>query len=285
MITLGEVLKICTESLVEVSDSPNLDCQTLLADRLGQSRAWILAHPDINLTQRDYKSFQDDIEQLKMGVPLPYVLGHWEFYGLDFSLTRDTLIPRPETELLVEFAVDWLDRHPEKRWAADIGTGSGCIAITLAKNMPNLSMVATDISFPALKVAWKNSSRHNVANQVKFVQSDLLLPVNYRFDLICANLPYIPTKVLPTLKVSKGEPELALNGGPQGVDFIARFLESAPDKIAAGGTMLIEIERIQGQEVKRLAQRVFTGAEIIVNKDLSGFDRLVAIHLPEDASL
>ncbi|UCF27874.1 MAG: protein-(glutamine-N5) methyltransferase, release factor-specific, partial [Chloroflexota bacterium] len=109
MITLGEVLKICTESLVEVSDSPNLDCQTLLADRLGQSRAWILAHPDINLTQSDCKSFQDDIEQLKMGVPLPYVLGHWEFYGLDFSLTRDTLIPRPETELLVEFAVDWLD--------------------------------------------------------------------------------------------------------------------------------------------------------------------------------
>lgn len=283
MITLGEALKLNTESLVDVSETPNLDAQTLLADRIGRSRAWILAHPEAELPETTYQSYQADINGLIDGMPLPYVLGHWEFFGLDFSLSQDTLIPRPETELLVEKAEAWLDRHPEKNWAADVGTGSGCIAISLAKTRPFLSFIATDISFAALKVARENAFRHKVAKRVEFIQSDLLTPVAHPIDLICANLPYIPSDVLPVLKVIKAEPELALDGGHNGLDIITRFLEAAPRWISAGGYLLIEIERSQGLQVQGIARRVFPLAEIDIHKDLAGFDRVISIQLTENS--
>ena len=284
MTTLGEELKHSIESLDEVSDSPNLDAQTLFADRMGKSKAWILAHPEAELPVKTHHSIQADIIQLKNRVPLPYVLGHWEFYGLDFILTQDTLIPRPETELLVEQALNYLSQHPKKKWAADVGTGSGCIAIALAKTKPNLSFIATDISYPALKVAHENASRHDVAKRIQFIQSDLLPPVNQPYDLICANLPYIPADLLPTLKVAKGEPALALDGGLNGLEIIGRFLETAPRWISPGGCLLIEIEQSQGPLVQSLARRAFPLAETNVLKDLAGFDRLVTIQLPEKKS-
>ena len=280
MITLGKALKGSTESLLEVSDTPNLDSQTLLADRFGKSRAWILAHPEAHLTETIQQTLQGDLEKLKKGIPLPYVLGYWEFYGLDFTLTKDTLIPRPETELLIEQAVNWLDLQPGNSLAADIGTGSGCIAITLAKIKPSLTVIATDISLPALRVSHENSSRYDVSNRVHLVQADLLSPLAHRFDLICANLPYIPSHQLQALKVSHGEPELALDGGAKGLDLIGRFLEHAPDQIAPGGCLLIEIECSQGSEVQKLAQRAFPSAEIGILEDLAGLDRLVTIQLP-----
>jgi release factor glutamine methyltransferase len=283
LITLGEALKATTESLLEVSDTPNLDAQTLLVHRSGKSRAWILAHPEEGLTESIHQIFHRDIEKLKKGVPLPYVLGEWEFYGLDFILTPDTLIPRPETELLIEQAVYWHDRHSENRQVADIGTGSGCIAVTLAKLKPSSTIIATDISYAALRVARENSIHHNVTNRVHLMQADLLPPVANRFDLICANLPYIPNKVLRTLEVSQGEPILALDGGPTGLDLIGRFLERAPDQIAPGGCLLLEIEDSQGSDVQRLAHRAFPSAEISVLKDLAGHDRLVTIQLLENS--
>ena len=279
MITLGEALKNSTQFLVEVSDSPNLDAQTLIADRLGKSRAWILAHPEFELSDSIKQTIQRDIEQLKNGIPLPYVLGHWEFYGLDFYLTRETLIPRPETELLVENAVNWLNRNQERRWAADLGTGSGCIAISLARTIPTISFVATDISYPALVVARKNADRHEVVERILFIQSDLLPPMSRQFDLICANLPYIPSEILATLKVAKGEPKLALDGGQDGLDLIQRFFEFAPDHTAPGGFLLIEIEASQGPAVSDLASQSFPSAEINVVQDLAGLDRLVTIQL------
>lgn len=283
MITLSQALKNSTESLVEVSDTPNLDAQTLLAHHIDRSRAWILAHPEECLTDTSHQIFQRDIIKLTEGIPLPYVLGKWEFFGFDFSLTKDTLIPRPETELLIEHAVDWLDLHPEKRWAADVGTGSGCIAVTLAKIKPRLTVVATDISHPALIVGQKNASYHNVANRVHLLQSDFLSSVAQRFDLICANLPYIPTMVLPTLKVFRGEPKLALDGGADGLDLIRSFLEIAPHQVASGGCLLLEIEQSQGTATRGLAHRAFPLAEISVEKDLAGLDRLVKIQLPDNS--
>jgi release factor glutamine methyltransferase len=265
--------------LVEVSETPNLDAQTLLAYCIGKPRAWILTHPEERLTDNHYQAFQADIEKLKKGVPLPYLIGHWEFFGLEFTLTQDTLIPRPETELLVEKALNWLDRHPEKKWAADVGTGSGCIAVTLAKVHPTLSVIATDISYPALKVGQVNSSHHNVAERVHLIHADLLSSVAQRFDLICANLPYIPTEILPTLKVSKGEPKLALDGGENGLDLIRRFLKVAPDHLAPGGCLLLEIEKSQGIEVHNHAQTAFPRAEVSIQKDLAGLDRMVSIQL------
>ena len=284
MISLGEVLKHSTESLVEISDSPNLDAQTLLADRIGKSRAWILSHPEAELPIKTHQSIQADIIDLKNGVPLPYVLGHWEFYGLDFTLTQDTLIPRPETELLVEQAVNWLSQHPKKKWATDVGTGSGCIAITIAKSKPTVSFIATDISYPALKVARENASRHDVVKRIQFIQSDLLPPIAHPFDLICANLPYILSDLLPTLKVAKAEPQLALDGGQNGLEFITRFLDTAPHLISPGGSLFIEMEKSQGLEVQSLALRAFPLAEINVLKDLAGFHRLVTIQVPDGKS-
>jgi release factor glutamine methyltransferase len=261
LITLAQALNQSTEALIGVSDTPLLDAQTLLAHRLGKSRSWILTHPEECLSETVTSDFMRDIEVLKMGVPLPYVLGHWEFFGLDFILTTDTLIPRPETELLVEQAVSWL--------------------VSLTKVKPDLPVFATDISYPALKVARRNSSQHNVGERVHFLQADLFPPIARRFDLVFANLPYIPTQTLQTLKVFKREPILALDGGPNGLDLIGRFLESAPDHISPGGFLIIEIDSSQGAEVQRLAQRAFPSSEISVKQDLSRHDRLVTIELPE----
>ena len=279
MITLAQALKQSTEALFEVSDTPNLDAQTLLAHRLGKPRSWILTHSDECLSEAVSTYFLRDIEKLKMGIPLPYVIKHWEFFGLDFILNPDTLIPRPETELLVEQAVSWLDLHPQRRLAADLGTGSGCIAVSLTKVKPDLTVIATDISYPALKVAQSNAHRHNVGERIQFLQADLFPPITQRFDLICANLPYIPSQTLQTLKVSKREPNLALDGGSNGLDLIIRLLESAPDHLSPGGFLLIEIESSQGAEVQLLSQHAFPSAEISVKRDLSGHDRLITIQL------
>ncbi len=281
MITIAQALQQSTLVLVEVSDTPNLDAQILLAHCLGKSRTWILTHSSENLSETTYSTLLKHIEALKRGIPLPYVLGHWEFYGLDFKLTPDTLIPRPETELLVEQALSWLKLHPGHRLAVDIGTGSGCIAISLVKFELNLSMIATDISYPALKVAHENSLRHNVSDRVYFLQADLFPPIARQFDLICANPPYIPTQTLDTLKISKGEPKLALNGGAKGLDLISRVLEGAIGFLKPGGVLLIEIESSQGSDILSLAQRTFPSAEINIKQDLSGFDRLVTIFQPE----
>jgi release factor glutamine methyltransferase len=281
LITLGEALKNSSEALLEFSDSPNLDALTLLADRVGESRAWILAHPEVILAESTKQLLQSDIAQLKNGMPLPYVVGHWEFYGLDFTLNQNTLIPRPETELLVEHALSWIDNHPDRRWVADVGTGSGCIAITLAKIQPTLFLIATDISYLALKVARENAFHHKVTNRVKFIQSNLLSPIAQDFDLICANLPYIPSELLLSLEVAKNEPKMALDGGQGGIDIISRFLVAAYEKIAPGGCLLFEIEQTQGPEIPKFAQQLFPLAEIILYKDLAGLDRLVKIQLPE----
>ena len=281
MITISQALISSAETLVEISDTPSLDAQTILAHCLGKSRTWLLSHPEQNLTAADFASLQQEIDALKKGIPLPYVLGHWEFYGLEFMITPDTLIPRPETELLVDRALDWLNLQPKPCLVADIGTGSGCIAVALAKNHPNVSIIATDISYPALKTARFNSIQHNVRDQIIFLQKDLLPPIADRFDLICANLPYIPTQTLQNLEVSGREPELALNGGPDGLNLIRKLFHEAPIQITPGGFLLIEIDSSQGARAQTLAQQAFPSAEIEILPDLSGKDRLVTIHLPD----
>ncbi len=144
----------------------------------------------------------NSLARLELGESFPYVLGHWEFFGLDFEVTPDVLIPRPETELLVEKAIAWLQESPVRRRVADVGTGSGAIAVSIAVNVPDARVLATDISHKALEVARKNAIKFDVSNQIDFVQCDLLPPhiaslaTELHFDLICANLPYIPTATL-----------------------------------------------------------------------------------------
>ena len=206
-----------------------------------------------------------------------------EFYGLDFEVSPDVLIPRPETEHLVEQTLQWLRTHPDRRIGVDVGTGSGCIAVALTVNAPDLRMIACDISLAALRIAQSNLKRHGVDDRVHTVQMDLLnafqkLPFDSPpFDFICVNPPYIPTDTLKTLDVSKSEPEFALDGGASGIETIHQLLFAAQDRLAAGGCLLMEIESNQGDIVHALAQSAFPTAEIDVIPDLAGHDRLLVV--------
>src|SRR5512139_1023020 len=160
--------------LAVISDTPALDASVLIAHILHKPRTWVVAHPELNLTTKQHKELDDSLARLESGESFPYVLGHWEFFGLEFDLTPDVLIPRPETELLVEKAIAWLQQSPVRRTVADIGTGSGVIAISIAVNVPDARVLATDISLPALKVARRNAKKFNVADRVDFLQCDLL---------------------------------------------------------------------------------------------------------------
>ena len=163
--TIQETIAQIKTAISQLSETPALDAQVLLSHILEVPRSWVLAHPEAHLDNIQYKLIIQAMEQLELGVPLPYIIGHWEFYGMDFQVTPKVLIPRPETELMVEHGISWLRDHPDQRNAVDIGTGSGCIGIALAKNILDLKVMMVDISSDALAVAQVNAEKHNLFNQ------------------------------------------------------------------------------------------------------------------------
>jgi release factor glutamine methyltransferase len=269
--------------LTPISDTPALDASVLIAHIIDKPRTWVMAHPELDLTSEQQKTLDDSLRRLERGESFPYVLGHWEFFGLDFEVTPDVLIPRPETELLVEKAIAWLQESPARRAVADVGTGSGAIAVTIAVNVKEAHILATDISYQALEVAKKNAIKFDVNERIDFVQCDLLpppqmsLPTERHFDLICANLPYIPTTTLHDLPIFGREPTLALDGGEDGLDLIRRLLNIAPEWLAPNGMMLLEIESTRGIPALKMAGDLFSEATIHLHKDLAGQDRLLEI--------
>jgi release factor glutamine methyltransferase len=282
-MNVGELLKIFLQEYR--NDSDELDVQLLLAHVMGCSRTQLLAHLDAHLTQGQLDSAKGAFAQLQAGTPLPYILGHWEFYGLDFDITPDVLIPRPETELLVEKAVKWLTNRPEARSVADIGTGSGAIAVSIAKHIPDVHILATDISSKALEAAKRNAEKHGVAERIQFAECDLLpnsefKNQNSKFDLICANLPYIPTATLKDLPIYGREPTLALDGGADGLEVVRRLLKFAPEYLAPNGMMLLEIETTQGTQALSLAYDSFDEVQLQLYQDLAGHNRILEIVLP-----
>jgi release factor glutamine methyltransferase len=280
---LSEWLELLRRSLAQVSDTPNLDSQVLLAEVLGQPRAWVMAHPEAELNDEQAARLQNQLQRLEGGEALPYVLGHWEFYGLDFLISPAVLIPRPETELLVDQALAWLQANPGRNQAADVGTGSGCIAVSLAVHHPDLRVTAIDLSTAALETARQNAARHGVQRQVRLVQADLLSASKGTFDLICANPPYIPRNELEKLKVYQREPGLALDGGPDGLTLIRRLLAEAPQRLAAGGLLLMEIEASLGEQVLALARQFFPGAQWQILPDLAGRERLLRVEFSDSS--
>ncbi len=269
-----------TARLAPLSDTPALDASVLLAHILGKTRTWVLAHPELTLTPSQHQQIQASLARLENGEPLPYVLGHWEFFGMDFNLTPDVLIPRPETELLVEKAIAWLQTTSLPRLAADIGTGSGIIAVTIAANAPHARFLATDISPAALQVAQANARKHGVEDRIRFLECDLLpAPPIEPLHLLCANLPYIPTPTLHSLTVYRREPTLALDGGTDGLDLFRKLLRLAPAWMLPHSLILLEIESTLGAQTLNLARSTFPHAEIRLHKDLSGRDRLLEIML------
>ena len=254
-----------------------LEAQVLLAHALGRSRAWLLAHPETVLEPDVLFSLENQLAQLLAGVPLPYLTGQQEFFGLRFEVTPEVLIPRPETELLVETALAWLQAHPQARRAADIGTGSGCIAVCLAAHTPDLCIFGVDCSRAALRVASRNLEHHGLAERTPLLQGHLTTALSGPLDLLCANLPYIPTGKLGDLPVARHEPRLALDGGPDGLRLVENLLVDAPRLLAPGGLVLLEIEAGQGRTAAQLARRCFPRGRVEVRQDLAGLDRLVQI--------
>lgn len=279
--TVAAALDGLAARLEKTSDTPGLDAQVLLERVLEKPRAWVLAHPETPLTGSRLAALEGLVERLEGREPLPYVLGRWEFFGLEFAVTPDVLIPRPETELLVERALGGLKRfalaeRPPR--ALDAGTGSGCIPVALAVNAPDLSLVATDISPAALEVARRNAAAHAVAERIEFACCDLF-PPDGRFDLITANLPYIPTDTLRSLPIYGREPTLALDGGADGLTLIRRLLTGAPERLTPGGLLLVEIEASQGAAALSLAYDAFSEVQIHLHKDLAGRDRLLEVQV------
>jgi release factor glutamine methyltransferase len=281
--TIAEWQNFAIQQIQKQSDTPQLDVQVLLAHFLGKSRAWILTYPEVILSPDIQATLDAAIEKYIHGLPLPYILGEWEFFNLSFRVSPNVLIPRPESELLVETALNWLNADPTRTNMVDIGTGSGCIAIALAVNHPKIQVTATDVSAAALKIAKANATRYSIAQRIQFIHSDLFSafpPPNSQFDLITANLPYIPTKTLLDLAVYKREPTQALDGGPDGLDLIRKLLQEAPLYLIPGGLVLLEIEDTQGNAAITLAQAFFPESEINCLPDLAGKDRLVKIETP-----
>lgn len=257
----------------------SLDAQLLLCEATGENRAAILAHPERLLSDIQAEYFAQMVQRRAQGEPLAYIRGRMPFYDREFIVTPDVLIPRPETELLLEWALDVAQQtHP--RVVVDIGTGSGALALTFKAHYPDATVYGVDISAAALGVAQRNSAAHAVT--VDFLHGDLLEPLAARGiqpDMVLANLPYIDSADVPQLEVSRYEPTLALDGGADGLALIRRMLARAPQVCTAGAWLFLEIGAAQGQAALALAQQV---GEAELRQDYAGLDRLLCVRLNKD---
>lgn len=265
-----------------ITDTPRLDAELLLAHCLGWDRARLHTYPEQQLDAQQHRAFETLIHRHAQGEPLAYILGSQEFFGLDFFVDNRVLIPRPETELLVEEAIAWLRmREPDcKRFiVADVGTGSGAIAISLAFTCPRLSLYATDASAGALEVAACNAQRHGVADRVQFLHGDLLTPLPQAVHLVAANLPYVSQDEMVQLPphITRFEPHQALDGGPDGLTQVERLLAQAQSHLLPQGLILLEIGAAQGDPALARARHHFPTADVQVRQDYAAHDRLLII--------
>lgn len=258
-----------------------LDAHILLGHVLGVARAHMIAHPEQALTPAQAAQFRDLVARRAAGTPVAYLIGTHPFYDLpdDLIVTPDVLIPRPETEHLIDAALGWA-RGRDVACIADIGTGSGAIAVTLARHVPGARLWAVDVSPDALAVARRNAARYGVQERFTFAQGDLLAPLvaaGVTCDLIAANLPYIPGAEVDTLVVTAHEPRLALDGGADGLDLIRRLLDDVPRVLAAHGLLLLEFRAGHGERVAALVKAALPGAQVNVQHDLAGHDRIIRV--------
>jgi len=316
--TIATALAWAAERLARAGcESPRLDAEILLAERLHASRAHLLARDDDALPSDGWEQFRAWVARREKREPVAYIIGRREFYGLDFTVTPTVLIPRPETEHLVEEALALARSHSSSLRAealsavkgqrsnlsdaprllrrsaprndsknegagvfiADVGTGSGAIAVALAIHLPRARVCALDASAEALAAAWRNADRHNVLDRVCLLQSDLLENLPQPADIIAANLPYVSDAEWDSLtpEIRLYEPAMALRGGPDGLDAIRRLLGQSSAHLRPGGAILLEIGAGQAAYVRDIALAVFPDAEIRVVQDYAGLDRVAVI--------
>ena len=276
-------MKEATQRLTVVRcDTPQLDAEVLLAHTLRQSRSWLYLHLDDTLYQAQLDTFNQLIARREEREPVAYIIGHKEFFALDFLVNRYVLIPRPETELLVETAIEIArNNNKEDLLIADVGTGSGCIAISLAKHLADVVVFAGDVSCRALQLAKQNAICNQVAHQISFFAGDLLMPLSSQVDMIVSNPPYIGQSELLAAsmmpEVRDYEPKVALDGGRDGLTVIEKLLWQAGRKLKPNGSLLVEIGFDQGNAVRQLAKTYFSKANVQIKKDLAGLDRLLIV--------
>jgi release factor glutamine methyltransferase len=268
-----------------IGDTPDLDAQTLLAHVLDVSRATLLAYPERRLTQQQATTFAGLIERRLAREPVAYLTGHREFMGLDFAVDRRALIPRPETELLVEASLADVRHRVSKGLSpvsvADVGAGSGAIALSLAYFEAQAApLYALDISPDALELARENARRLGVEDRITFLQSDLLAALPARVDLLLANLPYIARRDQQELAgdVRHYEPAIALYGDEDGLALLRRYFAQAPGSVNPGATIGVEFGYNQRHAVEALAQSAFPGARMRIGADYAGWDRFALIY-------
>jgi release factor glutamine methyltransferase len=284
---LSEALQSTTQRLLRTRiDDASVEAELLLGHVLGISKTQLYTEPERALTSAETKHLRRLVQRRLDHEPTAYVLGHCEFYGIDFCVDCHTFIPRPETEILVEQAVEFTHHifQPGKQITiADVGTGCGAIAVNLALVLPQAKIYATDIATSALRVAGMNCRRHGVNSQVELLQGNLLEPLPQPVDMIVANLPYIKDWEFRDLspEIRKFEPTIALAGGEDGLDKIQQMLEQMPGKLNYGACFLLEIGQEQGEMVTSLIKSYFPQAIIELIRDLGGIERVVKVILQE----
>ncbi|MDX2079011.1 MAG: peptide chain release factor N(5)-glutamine methyltransferase [bacterium] len=280
--TIGTALKEAKKQLAITSDTASLDAQLLLAHVLGVERSHVIAYSEELLTDDQFNAYVSLIQRRDRGEPYAYLVGERDFYGRKFIITPDVLIPRPDTEHLVEHAILMVEgfyKYPSQVKAIDIGTGSGAIAISFALRFPEATVYASDISPKALAVAKRNAALHGATN-IQFLEGSLLEPIrdnNLKVDLILANLPYIPTGDLPRLSVSKFEPRLALDGGDDGLEYFDQLFMQVREVGIPPIRLFLEVGSGQSQDVINLASQYL---EVILKEvihDYAGHDRVVRL--------
>ena len=249
-------------------ESARLEAELLLAHLLATDRVGLYVDPDRPLTPDEIDAYRELLQRRAAGEPVAYLTGKREFFGLEFEVTPDVLVPRPETEMLVDRA-----REIGGGSLLDLCTGSGCVAIVCAMRLPEAEVVATDLSAAALEVARRNAAAHDVETRVRFIEGDLFEPLEAgsRFDVIVSNPPYVATGQAED--VALHEPHAALYAGPDGMDVLKRLIAGAPERLEPGGTLLTEIGDDQEEAVRAVAEALFR--EVAVHRDLAGHPRVL----------
>lgn len=280
-MNIAAALRFGSEALRngEIAD-PLRETNSLLQFAIARDRAFIIAHPEYELTVKEEELFRNSVTRRAAREPFQHIVGRQEFYGLDFLVTPDVLIPRPETELIVERAIELLTDLPSPRFL-EIGVGSGCISVAVLKHCPKASAVAVDISEPATDVARRNAVMHGVADRLQLLRSDIFEKVpEENFDLIVSNPPYVPLDEYNELQpeVRDHDPRIAVTDGSTGLKIIERIIGQAPKHLELGGHLLMEIGYGQRERVRSLFDPAIWKAVGFLH-DLQGIARTVDAEL------
>ena len=282
MASIRETIRATRQTLEAVGiPDARLEAEVMVMAVMRMTRQNIFAEQESEVAAHQAAELAGVVAQRLERVPLAYILGYREFYGINVAVTPDVLIPRPETEGLVEHTLFMALMGMETRelTIADVGTGSGAIAVNLAIHLPAARIYAVDLSEAALDVAAWNIRAHAVADRVRLGHGDLLEPLPGPVDVIVANLPYIPTGRIPTLQPEvRQEPPLALDGGADGLDLVRRLLAQAPAKLNSPGVILLELDPEQFPAAEAAAREHFPDAEIGAEQDLTRRDRIMVVN-------